>query len=135
MNRGLIITHTRTMANRLLVFTAYIKHDGAETPLAPVICRNAEELLTQYIDLKFFGITYLSGPAATKSLAKKFGLKYRKRAPGAGRPKLTIEAKAKQVTIWLTDPQKVTFQAAARKLDLAEGPAVYQMSLNTLKET
>lgn len=104
MNAGLIITHTSTLKTGMAFYNGalWTPERGAQSALSHLAKTPADAV--QAFLTRWPGIAWLSGPAATKRLAIRFCLAYRKRAPGGGRKKTAIEAKAVYVPVWMTPP-------------------------------
>jgi hypothetical protein len=138
MKPGLILTHTSTLSNGLKFFDGalWMPERGALSGIAALVKTPAEAV--KHFVVQYYSspkIAWLSGPAATPRLAKKFNLEYRKRAPGGGRKALPEDAeRAKPVTIWLKKAGKADLVAATKKLRARSlGAAVATMSKRTLE--
>lgn len=60
-------------------------------------------------------VQWISGTAATKTLARKLGLKFRLRAPGAGRHAISPNEKVKRVTVWIEPALIPEFKALTKR--------------------
>lgn len=77
---------------------------------------------------------WISGNAASKRLARRYGLQYRRNRPGAGRPKTPPEAKAELVTISprLSPAGKTLLDALCQARDESQGQVI-EAGLEALK--
>jgi len=124
VNRGIIITHERTMTGGLRLFALEYrpsrKPDGS-TDITRIFDDNVTSALKSP---SLVGIAWLSGPAATPRLAKKFNLEYRRRAPGAGRPAMDPKEKTKQFPLWMKPADIRRIKAAAKLEKVTYGECV-----------
>jgi hypothetical protein len=145
MKPGLILTHTSTLENGMKFFDGalWLPDRGAMSAIAH-LCKNRADAVQHFI--RYYAkttttpattnIAWLSGPAATPRLAKKFNLEYRKRAPGGGRKALPEDADHtdNRVSLWLTKAGKADLVAAKKQLKVKSfGIAVAVMSKRTLE--
>lgn len=120
MNAGLIFTKHKKLTGKLAVYRALLKFpDGTSRGCGPRIAHSpaaALEFYLKHATLDAKSITWLGGGAANRTLAKRFGLEYRKRAPGAGRKQLAPDAKRKQHTVWASPAEQSALKAAGLTL-------------------
>jgi hypothetical protein len=131
MKNGLIITQTsRKLPNGLTFFDGQLwTPERTLSALSPLV-KSAEDAVAAFLDYYDASrIGWLSGAVATKALARKFGLEYRKRAPGAGRPKKEPGKKAVFVGGWMAPDEVPTVDAAQRKIGArSRGAAIVKMA-------
>lgn len=116
MNPGLMLYHQGAINAHLDSFELVVFDPQKSPPHQPGVFKlasSAEEAIRAFCPAAY-GITWLSGPAATKKLAKAFGLQLRKRAPGGGRRKKKEGDKSIEIPIWMTP-------AGFDKLELRRG--------------
>jgi hypothetical protein len=101
MNRGLLLYHSGAVNACLDLFELRVWESGVPHPTVPKVAPKAEDAIRSF-NPHAQNITWLSGPAATRKLAKAVGLEFRKRAPGGGRKKAEPGHKVVYVPVWMT---------------------------------
>lgn len=118
MNAGLILTKKTKLGGKLAIYSALVKFpDGTSRECVDRIAHSPAAALEFYLKHETReAITWLGGNAANRTLAKRFGLEFRKRAPGAGRKQLAPDAKRKQHTVWASPTEQKALKAAGLTL-------------------
>jgi hypothetical protein len=98
MKPGIIITNVGELKTGLTYFRCDLREGKAVTATKIFLVKDAIEAFVHAYGHFNADVGWISGNAASRTLAKKFKVVYRQRVPGGGRPSTGV----KGVTIWMT---------------------------------